>query len=271
MIVTCPECSTRYHLKEDDIGANGRTVRCSQCEASWFVAADFDAATLRDNETEFMPHDKKPKSEFSQSESLLSEDPLSPLGLQNNGMIEPHVAMRDKADNQRRRRRLGSVAAIWAIPLLIVGSGVLGSYVFRQDIVNAEPATATVYKAFGINVSLSGLTIERPVTESAMVDGKAVLVINSAVRNISSGPRDVPLIEFSLHNRSGDRLVSWLVDTKSAQLDQKGRVEFGSEYPEPPLDAVNLRYKFADDGAAITQSLDEAADVNRDETLSVLQ
>jgi predicted Zn finger-like uncharacterized protein len=36
MILTCPHCSTSYQVPGDSIGAAGRTVRCANCQQSWF-------------------------------------------------------------------------------------------------------------------------------------------------------------------------------------------------------------------------------------------
>lgn len=36
LILTCPECATRYVAKAESLEAPGRTVRCSRCEHTWF-------------------------------------------------------------------------------------------------------------------------------------------------------------------------------------------------------------------------------------------
>ena len=258
MIVTCPECSTRYKIEQSSIGANGRTVRCGQCNASWFVsdALDLAAFSAQKSETE----SAAAKAEASRdSELSMVERAKRAASEQIDSMdvprepTAPHVMLRDKADNQRRRRRLTTVAGIWAVPLLLISSIVAVSYFFRQEIVTAMPNTATAYKAWGIDVSLSGLTIEDPITRSAYINGESVLVINGAIKNISTQSRDVPLIELSLHSLSDEKLASWLVDTNTSRLEKGARASFTSEYPGAPVDAVELRYKFANETAVLSE------------------
>jgi len=249
MILTCPECSTRYLTKEDAIGPNGRTVRCTNCHATWFAASNADEFALKENQAETLtiaPDESKDdlKSDLNMREKGPSTIPLKP---------GPHVDIRNRADDRKRRKRLTSVGLIWAIPLALLSSTVVLGYVFRQNIVEAAPTSATLYKQLGVEVTLSGLIIEDPITRTIDIDGKTVLVVNGAVRNISRKRQDVPLIRLSLHGKSGAELTAWLVDTKKNQLDKKGRLTFLSEYPNPPLDAVLLKSKFADEnGVGLT-------------------
>lgn len=39
MIITCPNCATRYDVDDDRFSPDGRSVRCTSCSESWFVPA----------------------------------------------------------------------------------------------------------------------------------------------------------------------------------------------------------------------------------------
>ena len=272
MILTCPECATRYLAKDNSIGPNGRTVRCSRCETTWFVAADSDELALKDNQTETItaasaaggqslaiptiPVLAENESSDTDVKADVRDDSVE-MNTTDEIVKGVHVDIRDRADDQRRRRRLRTVGLIWLIPLLILCMAAGLAYVMRQDIVRKMPATATLYKQLGIEVTLSGLSLEAPMSRTTLIENKTILVVNGAVRNISGSPQQVPLIEFSLHDKSGAELTSWFVETSAKTLEKDGRVTYTSEYPNPPLDAVTMKYKFEDGHGAISEAVGE--------------
>jgi len=275
MILTCQKCATRYLTHDDSIGPNGKTVRCTRCETTWFVAADLDELVLKDNQAAGLtaasiagvkPPDVKRqannKRQSDNSSAKLTESHLDTAqtalrDTSSENIQGAHVEIRDRADDKRRRRRLRTVGLIWLIPLLLLCTAAGLTYIMRQDIVRKIPATATLYKHLGFDVSLSGLLLEDPVTRTTLIEGKTLLVVNGAVRNISNSAQDVPLIKFSLHDKSGTELTSWFVETETKHLDKNGRVTYISEYPNPPLDAVAMRYTFEDSYRTISKTIEK--------------
>ncbi len=51
MIITCPECATRYDLEDERFQPHGRSVRCTACGESWFVPAPEPIDALPTRET----------------------------------------------------------------------------------------------------------------------------------------------------------------------------------------------------------------------------
>lgn len=258
MIITCPECSTRYKTSDDAIGPNGRTVRCANCSSTWFVPAPeaqiaMDALTLADNQREDIAPTPTPSFAPSLAPSVV------PVSAPKTQTVPrgAHVDIRDRADKRRRTRRLFGVAAIWLVPLAMLGTAAAGAYHFRQDIVSAHPQTATLYKALGINVSASGLILDPPEARFADIDGAPMLIVTGAARNISDTDLPLPRVALSLHNAGGERVAQWDVEMKTQFLPAGGRAEYLSQYPNPARDAVRLETRFAYD--QVSDSMDDSA------------
>ncbi len=258
MILTCPDCSTRYSVKDDAIGPNGRTVRCSSCSATWFISSDADRLALEDNLHEDIKAivDNPPvPSAPVQSSAPSQSEANTPASTPAKPAVGAHVQVRDKADRQRRNRRLAGVTMIWMVTLSILTAAAVMGYIMRQDIVDRNPAMASLYKAFNINVKIAGLDFESPSTSHTMIDGRPVLVINGVIINKSNTPRPIPLVELSLVNGSGDVVTEWLVELEEQEIGPKQRIPYVSQYPNPPLDAVELKFKFADPATANLASI----------------
>ena len=273
MIITCPECQTRFKTSAKAIGPNGRTVRCASCSTTWFVPAEADELTLdrlalediEASENDMVAQERQSKTAIKQSLAQQSKRKAS-LGsgrvVDKSVLAEKawtgeediagrqrgaHSDMRERTERRRSRRRFWNVMLIWLIPLILLGALAAGAYHYRQDIVNRLPKSASLYKSLGIEVSAPGLSLLPPQTRYAEIDGKPVLFVEGTVKNISNATLDVPLVALSLHNSSGQEVAQWNVEVDSPQIEAGASVDYVSQYPAPSLDAVELRTQFANE------------------------
>lgn len=282
MIITCPECQTRFKTSAKAIGPNGRTVRCASCSTTWFVSAEesdlaLDRLSLEDieaSEFEVVEQERQTKSVLKKglSEQSKRKESLGSGRIVDEGAIaastwtgEPvadttlrgaHSDMRELAERRRSRRRLWNVMLIWLVPLILLGAIAAAGYYYRQDVVNRIPKSASLYKALGIDVSAPGLTLSPPTTRYVQIDGKPVLIVEGAVKNISNEALSLPLVALSLHNSSGQKLAEWNVELGDAPLRAGASSDYLSQYPAPPLDAVELRSRFSHELQGISTPVD---------------
>jgi hypothetical protein len=113
----------------------------------------------------------------------------------------------------------------------------------RQAIVEAFPKTATFYQAVGINVKSNGLDVQGLTSQRLVVDGVDLLRVNGEVVNLTSSAISSPPIQMRLENRSGEALVDWYVEVGTIAAGERITIE--TDYPSPPIDGVELRYRFA--------------------------
>ena len=157
------------------------------------------------------------------------------------------VIMRDRADEAKLRSRMRIIRVIWAIPLTLICLILLGLFFARQTVVQAFPGTASVYKAVGLKVSPTGLLVDPPIIKTAKVNGIQTIIINGSVKNVTKKTKTLPPLILSLHNAQGDPVAEWWVEFNVQTLEGQERVEFASDYPNPPLDGKELRYRLGFD------------------------
>ena len=256
MILTCPECATRFKIADDAIGANGRTVRCSQCAATWFVAAEPDALNLDDakKDTEIRQEiirepvaDIETNSDtFSEAETDLDSVFDNLESGADNGLanVGAHAAIRETSDRKKARKRLLGVSMIWIVTLVILAVFALAALLFRAKIVETFPGTAPIYESIGLKADTSGLEIYDIETRYGNNEGVEVLFVSGRIKNFDVKTRDVELIQLSFKNASGEVLASWVVEPEQTTLQSGQAIKFASQYPNPPIDATSLASSF---------------------------
>ncbi len=218
--------------KDGTIGRNGRSVRCARCEKTWYVeGVDPDAMALEDNQAVLIVEDPEPQPELP-----LVPKAASPV------TVGAHTLLRDKADAEKLARYRRAIRLIWAVPLVGLTLAATVAVLKRQAIVEAFPHAATLYQAIGMKVKANGLDIRGLTSERLIVDGDPVLRVTGEVVNLTSQAISAPLIQMRLENRSGEALADWFVEPGTIAAGETINIE--TDYPAPPIDGVELRYRF---------------------------
>ena len=194
MILTCPACATSYFVPDDAIGPNGRRVRCKSCGHDW-------RATLEDEPLELSSQAASPAPEAadaapgSLSESL-AETPAPEL---------PR-AFRAKAERKRRMRQAATQGAAWVALAVVLTGLVLAALVWRLPIVQAWPQTASLYKAIGFTVNVTGVEPEA-VRGKLLSHDPSRVVAAGALRNIRDREVVPPPVIVVLRDDRGHELA----------------------------------------------------------------
>ena len=207
MILTCPQCSTRYHVDPAALGTSGRTVRCASCGERWSVKPPADTPQI----VEFDPIPARAMSRM-------------PVGA---------------ADEGSRRPWIGWLVAVFVV--LLAASAVIG----RNEIMVGFPATAFVYHKLGLPVTVEvGLQFEDVKSTRLEEGGISVLVVEGAIVNTTGSERPVPPIRITLLDQGGRQLQEELFRAKEQHLEPGTKTSFSGRVVNPADLARNFSVTF---------------------------
>ncbi|NBU28287.1 MAG: hypothetical protein EBS42_08780 [Caulobacteraceae bacterium] len=205
MILTCPECATRYFVGDDQVAASGRTVKCAACKTRWTAHPEPVLELSSSGEEGAVAIEPAPLS--------LDAQPLDALP----GEELPKV-FRAKAQTERRVREAATTGIVWAgmTAFLLVLMG--GSFVLREDVVKLWPRSAAAFAAVGFPVNRIGLQIEDIRAEPALQDGHAALSVSGVIRNIRSETVTAPPLQISLVNKQDKRVMAKIAQASDPRV-----------------------------------------------------
>jgi predicted Zn finger-like uncharacterized protein len=231
MILTCPECATRYFVPDEKVGPDGRTVKCSACGNRWTahgepaldLFVDPDAgATVRDP-----------------AEAAVDLQPVSALP----GEELPRV-FRQKADTDRRVREAATTGIVWAGMAVALLAMIGAAVIFRVNVVKLWPASAAAFAAVNLAVNPLGLTLEDVRAEAALRDGHAALAVTGVIRNVSDHEVAAPPLRVTLLNKAGKVVAVKLAAPADPGVPPGGVRHFVVTLLDPPTTAADLEVAF---------------------------
>ncbi|WP_420725550.1 MJ0042-type zinc finger domain-containing protein [Hwanghaeella sp. LZ110] len=270
MILTCPNCSTKFRVKDDAIGPTGRKVKCRNCANVWHAMPEgMEEPAPAPSSTP--PSSQRPaptpveQPEFVAPADRMEEDfapppaaaaPLrspAPNSMSANdmnsppdGMDPPPIAPDGDFVLRQRQPKVEKKSPVmaWVILLiLLIATGAVGFF-FRDGIVAAYPPIARVYSWVGLdaNLLINGLIPEADDAKAIQTEDGIRLVFTGKITSKLSERVDIPLLRGSLVDTNQQELHVWTFTADKPDILPGETVSFTTEVVNPPPGVTNANF-----------------------------
>jgi predicted Zn finger-like uncharacterized protein len=230
MILTCPECATRYFVADDKVGADGKAVRCASCSHRW---------------TAF----REPEMELTTKAPALTVVPASAPAAEAAPVAEKPAnaapkLIREQAEVRKTVREAVVNGVVWAVMGAACVLMLVGAVVFRVDVVRLAPKTAGAYAMVGLPVNGTGLVFEDISAAPSLQDGHAALVVSGAIRNIEKRAVNAPSIRINVLDKEGHPVAHRVIDGPAGPIEPGASHQFVVAVLDPPAAADDVEVRF---------------------------
>lgn len=247
MILTCPECASRYFVDDSKVGSAGRVVRCAACGNRW-TARNEEALDLF-NEPSSSDLSAEPNLTSLDGVSNPADDPETPVS-ELPGEELPKV-FRARADAERRLKEAKTTGIVWGGMVAVMVVILVAAGVFRMNVAHLWPSTAGAYAFARMPVNNVGLVVEDLKAEPSMQDGHAAVTITGVLRNITDRAVATPPLRVALLNAHDKRVAGKLAAAADPTIPPGQTRHFAVTLLDPPKTAKLLEIGFAlEPGAA---------------------
>jgi predicted Zn finger-like uncharacterized protein len=253
MILTCPECATRYDADSAKFPAAGRKVRCAKCGHVWHQPGPaqvdetlFEPVNAPEPETKPEPAPAPAPEEVKAQDVSPAEAVAAIRRSAREQKPEPVIAV-DKAPKPANApkssggaaRAIGTIlgwATLNAVILVICFSAAM----YRQQIVGLWPKSASLFAKLGMGVNARGLEFIDVHHASQVEDGQPVLLITGQLKNVSNKIEKVPPIRVVLSDDAQRPLFAWEFVPSKHVLAPGSVVAFHTRLSNPPAAARHV-------------------------------
>jgi predicted Zn finger-like uncharacterized protein len=240
MILTCASCLTRYYADDAAIGLHGRSVRCAACGHTWFA----EPALVLDDAPQ-------PAARAAQMTREKVERMRTAAAAQGPPQS---AAARYRAQQTERMRqaRTRAVATAWAGTGAALAASAAGAVLFRQDVAEIWPKTASAYAAVGLDVNIYGLDVADLTVDRVFEGATPILLVSGEVRNIGRDEKRSPPLRITLRDARANELFEVVYALGGNPIAPGGAQPFQFRVANPPVDAIDLEAAFATTAEAQT-------------------
>ena len=247
MILTCTSCSTRYYADDASIGS-GRTVRCAACGNSWFAEPQLELREMADAPV------------VEQQQRAVAQEPLTRERVERLRRAAeqpgpaPSAAAKFRAQpaERMRRERARAAVAAWGATGAALAASAAGMVVFRQDVAELWPRSASAFAMVGLPVNVYGLEIYDLSVERAFDGPTPILLVSGEIRNIGRDDKTPPPVRLSLRDARSQEVYETVHAVTQSTLTAGQSTPFQIRLENPPADAVDLEATFATLGDHVT-------------------
>jgi predicted Zn finger-like uncharacterized protein len=248
MILTCPECATRYFVDGAKLGPAGRTVRCVGCGSRWH-------ANLSD-----LQEEDAPEPTASQPRPSPEPAPAAPeVAVAAPGDPLPQ-AFRAATVAKRKMRKAVVAGAVWGGLGVVALALMATAAIFRVDVVHMWPRTAGAYAMVGLTVNPTGLAPEGVQAVPGLQNGQLAVVVSGLVRNVETHPREAAPLKVSLLDKNGHPVKDMILPATPGHIEPGQARAFKATFIDPPAAGVNVQVEFILDHAAPAHGKDDHGD-----------
>ncbi|MEQ1808794.1 MAG: MJ0042-type zinc finger domain-containing protein [Terricaulis sp.] len=243
MILTCTSCSTRYYADDAAIGSAGRTVRCAACGFSWFAEPQLELRATA--EAPVMRTPEEPAREPLTRERV---ERLRRAAEQPGPAPSAAAKFRQQQSDRMRRDRARAAVVVWGATGAALAASATGMVMFRQDVAELWPRSASAFAALGLDVNVYGLEFYDLAVERDFSGATPVLVVSGEVRNIGRDDKLVPPVRVSLRDTNSHEIMQLVNAITDQPVAAGAAVPFQIRVENPPTEAVDLETTFASFG-----------------------
>lgn len=246
MILTCPNCSSRFSIDSAMLGEKGRKVKCSTCEEKWFQDPPEEelAAETVVEDVEAEQEQKEPNTDVAAEPEAIEEAVEQPIE-------EPQPEVVKKALEAAAEKKVEKVKITKEVKLAIAASVLFFAVTLAYFLMNSvsimskNPSAQAFYGLFGIQMDVPGvgLVFDRVTAQ----ENGTVIKISGNITNLESEEKIVPLIEASITDAEGGVIEQWMIVPHETIMKSEQTQHFKNEHPTPHgvhFDHANVSVRF---------------------------